>query len=131
MHRGTWRLLAGTGLATVLLLAGTARMGWAQALSDFNWEGFQKRTGAEGVETQVHASPFSSGVSTVETLSVDELQLSGIVYASPSDSYALISGYVVRPGDLIAGYRVEAIERDKVKLDRVGKKFVLVLGGGL
>jgi hypothetical protein len=102
-----------------------------QSLSDLNWEGFQQRTGAAGVETQVHGDPFASGAVSPDELRVEDLQLSGIVFGGPSDAYALISGYLVRPGDLIAGYRVEAIERDRIKLDRVGSKYILILGGGL
>ena len=112
--------------ALVLCLAGGAR---AQSLSDLNWEGFKKDAG--GPEVQTHTDPFASGVSAAEDLMVEDLQLTGIVYNSPSDSYALISGYLVRPGDLIAGYRVDAVEKDRVRLKRLEDVFILVLGGGI
>ncbi|MFA5812123.1 MAG: hypothetical protein WC956_07340 [bacterium] len=101
----------------------------AQSLSDMDWEGFQKQQGKQ--EVQTHTNPFSGGVSSAEDLTVEDLQLTGIVYSSSSDAYALISGYLVRPGDLIAGYRVDSIEKDRVKLRRVNDVFVLALGGGI
>lgn len=102
---------------------------FAQSLSELNWEGFQDAGGEEQVQS--HTDPFSSGVSAVEDLSVEDLQLTGIVFNSPNDAFALISGYLVQPGDLIAGYRVDAIEEDRVRLKRINDIFILVLGGGI
>jgi hypothetical protein len=110
----------------VLMWVGVA---WAQALSDFDWEAFEGLGG--GVKVQTHTDPFSTGVSAAEDLTVEDLQLTGIVYGSPEDAYALISGYLVQPGDLIAGYRVDSIETDRVRLKRIDDIFILVLGGGI
>ncbi len=117
------------GLAVFIFSALIARTLPAQSLSDMDWQGFEKQQGKQ--EVQTHTNPFSGGVSAAEDLTVEDLQLTGIVYGSANDSYALISGYLVRPGDMIAGYRVDSIEKDRVKLKRVGDVFVLVLGGGI
>lgn len=105
------------------------RMIFAQSLSDLDWQGFMKHEGKQ--EVQTHTDPFASGNSAAEDLTVEDLQLTGIVYGDEKDSYALISGYLVRPGDLIAGYRIDSIDKDRVKLKRVNDVYVLVLGGGI
>ncbi|MFH1830837.1 MAG: hypothetical protein ABH871_08710 [Pseudomonadota bacterium] len=119
-------LFAALVLAVLVMCAQGVR---AQSLSDFDWDGF---TGVgTGQEVQTHTDPFSSGISAAEDLTVEDLQLTGIVYNNPNDAYALISGYLVQPGDLIAGYRVDAIEKDRVRLKRIDDVFILVLGGGI
>ena len=102
---------------------------FAQSLSDFQWDKFVGKTSQK--EVQSHTDPFSSGVSSANDLSIEELQLSGIVFRDENDAYALISGYLVSPGDRIAGYRVDLIEKDKVQLKRVDDIFILALGGGI
>ena len=101
----------------------------AQSLSDLQWDKFVGLTSGEDVQT--HTDPFAGGVSSAEDLSIEELSLTGIVYGGAEDSYALISGYLVRVGDKIASYKVDAIEKDKVRLKRVDDVYVLVLGGGI
>lgn len=101
----------------------------AQSLSDMDLSTFEQQTSAE--VGQAHTDPFASGVSTAEDLVVEDLQLTGIVYRSEAEAYALISGYLVRPGDRIAGYRIDTIEKDRVKLRRFGEVIVLALGGGI
>lgn len=108
----------------------TPAMLYGQSLSDIQWDQFVADKGRED-DVRTHTDPFSSGASAAEDLSVEELQLSGIAYYDENDACALISGYLVRPGDRIAGYRVDAVERDKVRLRRVDDVFVLVLGGGI
>ncbi len=125
MIRFSKRRGAGTLAAAILLAAQAAQ---AQSISDLDLQAFQGVTGKETV--QAHTDPFASGSSAAEDLTVEDLQLSGIVFGG-GDSYALISGYLVRPGDLIAGYRVDAVEKDRVKLRRINDVFVLVLGGGI
>ena len=119
-------LMAGMIISVVLVYASVAR---GQALSDFDWEGFEQLGGVAKVQT--HTDPFSSGVSAAEDLTVEDLQLTGIVFNTPEDAFALISGYLVQPGDLIAGYRVDSIEKDRVRLKRIDDIFILVLGGGI
>jgi hypothetical protein len=121
------KLMLTTFLLCVALLG--ARGVSAQSLSDFNWEGFQDIGGKERVQS--HTDPFSSGISAAGDLSVEDLQLTGIVFHDPNDAFALISGYLVQPGDLIAGYRVDSIEQDRVRLKRINDIFILVLGGGI
>lgn len=101
----------------------------AQSLSDLDWDGFEAQTSEK--TTRSHIDPFAGGSTSAEDLAVEELQLSGIVYRDENDAYALISGYLVRPGDRIAGYRVDLIEKDKVRLKRVDDVFILSLGGGI
>ncbi len=101
----------------------------AQSLSDLSMKQFESETSK--YQVQSHVDPFSSGVSAAEDLSIEDLQLSGIVFRDTKDAYALISGYLVRPGDMIAGYRVEKVEKDRVRLRRIDDVFVLALGGGI
>lgn len=122
-HTQVWLAVA---LAVMLAAAGPAA---AQSLSDMDLSTFEQQTSQE--VGQAHTDPFTSGVSTAEDLVVEDLQLTGIVYRSEAESYALISGYLVRPGDRIAGYRVDNIEKDRVKLRRLNEVIVLALGGGI
>ncbi len=101
----------------------------AQSLSDMQWEKFVGLSAGQNVKT--HTDPFAGGVSSAEDLSIEELNLTGIVYGSDEDAYALISGYLVRVGDKIASYKVDLIEKDKVRLKRVDDVYVLTLGGGI
>lgn len=101
----------------------------AESLSDLDMTTFQVQK--EQYDVKSRASPFASGVSTADDLTIESLQLTGIVYADEQNAYALISGYLVKMGDKIAGYRVDSIERDKVKLRRVDDIYVLALGGGI
>jgi len=49
--------------------------------------------------------------------------LQGIIY---TDSYqALINNNLYRENDVIQGYRIRKIEKDKVILEKGGKKFIL------
>jgi hypothetical protein len=103
---------------------------WAQSLSDLDWEGFERQS--EGLKVQPHTDPFASGVVAADDLSIEDLHLTGIAYsATTGKSYALISGYLVKPGDRIAGYRVDKIEGNRVRLRRLDEVFVLTLGGGM
>lgn len=114
-------------VAAVVLLAGGSAA--AQSLSDIDLSTFEQQQAGEG--GQAHTNPFASGAVAADDLAVEDLQLTGIVYRSEAESYALISGYLVRTGDRIAGYRVDAIEKDKVALRRVNEVLVLALGGGI
>lgn len=103
---------------------------YAQSISDIDLDGFKKLN--PQVDVQEHTDPFSSGVAPAENMMVEDLKLYGIAYRSPSESFALISGYLVRPNDSIAGYRVQKIETTKVFLSRVGSApLMLSLGGGM
>lgn len=53
-----------------------------------------------------------------------KLHLLGILYREVN-AQALINGRVVREGDIVAGYRIESIERDHVKISD-GKKVVIL-----
>lgn len=102
---------------------------YAESLSDLDWQSFTALGGTGEVKTQT--DPFAQGVTTAGDLTIEELQLSGIVFKDDDDAYALVSGYLVKPGDHIAGYRVDLIEKDKVRLRRVDDIFILALGGGI
>lgn len=112
--------------AALLLIASVAG---AQSFSDLDVTGLERLEGGRDVST--HVNPFASGVTTAENLAVENLQLAGIVFSNEKDAYALISGYLVRPGDMIAGFRVDDIERDRVRLRRLDQVIVLALGGGI
>ena len=103
--------------------------GFAQSMSDLDLGGFEHETANQQVQS--HTNPFSSGVSSAEELAVEDLQLTGIVYKSETEGFALISGYLVKVGDRIAGYKVDLIEQGKVKLRRLDEVIGLSLGGGI
>lgn len=99
-------------------------------LSDLDIETFQKQ--AEKFQEQTVANPFATGGSsnTAEDLSVEDLVLSGVVL-NDAEQYALISGYLVRAGDTIAGYKVDSIEELRVVLKRLDVTYVLTMEGGV
>lgn len=74
--------------------------------------------------------PFASGASSAEDLVIEDLQLMGVVVGLDK-SFALISGFVVEKGDIIAGFKVHAISRENVVLKRLDEIFVLSMGGGI
>jgi hypothetical protein len=120
-------------LGAAVVIAACILMGralWAQSLSDLDWEGFEQQS--VGLRIQPHTDPFARGVVTADELTVEELQLTGVAYSDRTDkAYALISGYLVRPGDRIAGYRVDKIEKNRVRLRRLDEVVILSLGGGM
>jgi hypothetical protein len=126
MHRYKLHVAFVVALSAMFVVISSAR---AQSISDMDWDAFLKHT--TGDSTQSHTDPFAGGAMTAEDLSIEELQLTGIVCGDEGNSYALISGYLVKPGDHIAGYRVDLIEKDKVRLRRVDDVFILALGGGI
>jgi len=91
------------------------------SLSDLNTSGFQGRTRPSSISTE---NPFlKKGVSPSE-LMMEDLTLTGIVY-HPDEAYALISGYVIREGDDIAGYKVKVVERDHIVLRQLDQVKIL------
>lgn len=73
--------------------------------------------------------PFAAGASSAQELVIEDLQLMGVV-VSQVKSYALISGFVVEKGDLIAGFKVHTISHENVVLKRLDEVYVLSMGGG-
>ncbi len=57
------------------------------------------------------------------------LNLEGIVWSEEGDSYAIISGAVLRVGETIGDYTVKKIERSKVILGRAGEDSIINLRG--
>ncbi|MFA5094222.1 MAG: hypothetical protein WC512_03170 [Candidatus Omnitrophota bacterium] len=55
-----------------------------------------------------------------------QLNLEGIVWSEGGDSYALISGTVLRVGDILGDYKVIKITEDEVTLNRAGEDIVLI-----
>lgn len=47
---------------------------------------------------------------------------------SEKEAYAIINNQIVRVGDVIDGKKVVAIEKDRVIVERVGKRFTIFLG---
>ena len=118
-------------ISTIVLLL--ANQALAQTvLSDLDIETFQKQ--AEKFQEQTVANPFasggSSGAHSAEDLTVEDLVLSGVVF-NDNDQYALISGYLVRSGDTIAGYKVDTVEELRVVLKRLDVTYVLTMEGGV
>jgi len=57
------------------------------------------------------------------------LNLEGIVWSEEGDSYAIISGTVLRSGETIGDYTVKKIERSRVILGRAGEESIINLRG--
>jgi type II secretory pathway component PulC len=57
------------------------------------------------------------------------LHLEGIVWSGEGDSYAIISGTVLRAGETIGDHMVKKIERSRVILNRAGEDSVINLRG--
>lgn len=58
-----------------------------------------------------------------------ELNLEGIVWSDKGESYAIISGVVLRAGEMIGDYTVKKIEKSRVTLMRGGEVFTINLRG--
>lgn len=58
-----------------------------------------------------------------------QLNLEGIVWSKGNDSYALISGAVVKAGDMVGDYKVMKISKNQVTLNRGAEGIVLTLRG--
>lgn len=56
-----------------------------------------------------------------------ELNLEGIVWSKKGDSYAILGGSVVRAGDFLGDYKVKAIEKSRVILERGAEESVINL----
>lgn len=59
---------------------------------------------------------------------VMQLNLEGIVWSSDRDSYAIVSGNVVKAGDMLGDYKVMRINKNQVVLNRGGEDIVLTRG---
>jgi len=106
-----------------ILLAVELQAFGKSSLSDLNVSGFQGRTKSS---TASASNPFlKKGVSPSDMM-VEDLTLTGIVY-NPHEAYALISGYIVREGDDIAGFKIKVVERDHVVLRQLDQVKILRL----
>jgi hypothetical protein len=112
-----------TRLALVLLIIAVATPLFAASLSELDVKGFQQRTVPA---TKAIENPFMKQNVSMKDVMIEDLNLNGIVY-SPADSYALVSGFVVKEGDEIGGYKVKLIERDHVILKQLDQVKVLRL----
>ena len=73
--------------------------------------------------------PFAAGASSAQDLVIEDLQLMDVTIGQ-TKSYALVSGFVVEKGDIIAGFKVHSIGRERVVLKRLDEIYVLNMGGG-
>lgn len=119
-----WRL--------VLLLCCLGVVSWSVAnarnLSDLNRESFEGDKAEE--PTDAGESPFVPKSKTKEELTIDDLILTGVAVGQ-QESFALISGVMVRVGERVAGHRVRQIGLDHVVLQQLDKRVILRLQGGL
>jgi Tfp pilus assembly protein PilP len=74
--------------------------------------------------------PFSPTKTSMESLSVHDIQLNGVVYNS-NEAYALIDGFMVKKGDMIGDFRVVSIKKDHVVFRKLDEVKTLHLAGGL
>lgn len=119
--RGLWLVVCGLG---ALVWHGAS----ARTLSDLNRESFEGEKVEEPTETG--ESPFVPKSKTKEELTIEDLILSGIAVGQ-KESFALISGVLVRIGERVAGHRVRSIGLDHVVLQQLDKRVILRLQGGL
>ena len=112
-------------LLIALLFTATSLL--ANTLSDLNVKGFR---GDESMQMKEKRSPFVYSRPAQDEILPHDLHLTGIAYNSGS-SYALVSGYVLKLGDRIGGYRVIDIKTNQVTIKRLDESYVLKLGGGL
>lgn len=97
-----------------------------QSLSDLHLEAIQP---ADQRDPSAALNPFAGGAVSASDLAVEELVLTGTV-RNEDEQYALLSGYLVRPGDRIAGYRVDQIDESRVVLKRLDEVYILPMEGG-
>jgi hypothetical protein len=95
----------------------------ASSLSDIDTKSFQERTKPS---VKAADNPFVKQTVSASDLLVEDLRLTGIVYR-PDESYALISGYMLKEGENIAGFKVKLIEKDHVVLRQMDVTKVLRL----
>lgn len=95
---------------------------FSESLSDINEESFVSKSKAHALK-----SPFLKEEVAPEELMLEDLYLTGILY-SPGSKFALISGYTIKEGDEIAGFKVSAIKKDRVILKQFDQIEVLRLG---
>lgn len=113
-------------LASVVLLIPSL---YAQSISDLDLGTFERQS--QKGEVKANTNPFAGGLSSVEDLALEDLQLTGVVYRDEGHAFALVSGYLVKVNDKIAGYKVDKIDKDSVRLRRIDEVVVLSLGGGV
>ena len=99
----------------------------AGSFSDMNKTFFYKIAKPDSIQRQ--ENPFAEGVFTAGDLVVEDLQLMGVVIGSDK-AYAIVSGYVVEKGDMLAGYKVVTISMEQVVLKRLDEQVVLNMGSG-
>ena len=58
---------------------------------------------------------------------IPDLNLSGIVYSSPSEAYCIINDRIAKPGDTVQGAVVVNVAADQVTLDYQGQQVLLSL----
>lgn len=109
-------------LTLILIIFFSAEL-FAAPLSDLNVKGFKERTAPS---VSVEKNPFVPRKPLPQDMIVEDLHLTGIIY-DPYESYALISGYAVKEGDEVAGYKVKVIERDHVVLRQLDQVHILKL----
>jgi hypothetical protein len=110
-----------------LAICCTPALSLSQSFSDTNRPLFRKMTKPPSIQQQTN--PFAQGISSPRDLSVEDLQLMGVVVGHDK-SYALVNGYVVERGDRIAGFEVKSIGHSQVVLRRLEEVFILRMGGG-
>lgn len=107
----------------IVLLCLFANFAMASSLSEIDTKAFQERTKPS---IKAADNPFAKQTVSATDLLVEDLRLTGIVYR-PDESYALISGYALKEGDNIAGFKVKVIEKDHVVLRQMDLTKVLRL----
>ena len=66
-------------------------------------------------------------LSHTESLSFDELKLSGILWDPQGASSCLINNQIVKLGESICGFMLEDISKDNITLSKDGKEYIIQL----
>lgn len=107
----------------MILFAAVVFQAGAESLSELDTKGFQDKS---ALQSSGAKNPFVPQKASLQDLMVEDLHLGGIIY-NQDEAYALVSGYVIKEGDEIAGYKVKAIERDHIVLRQLDQVRILQL----
>lgn len=114
-------------LPVLLFLAVFPSLLCAQTMSELNLKEFDKEPFDLDIKQQ---NPFAPTRTFSHDLTEEDLFLTGTAVGT-YDSYALISGHVVKEGGSIAGLTVKSIGRNQVVLQHLDRVIKLNLAGGM
>ncbi len=101
---------------------------FAQTIADIHVEEFEKITKVE--ERSGIKDPFAPTKQSLKNLSIQDVQLFGIIH-NKEEAYALVDGFMVKPGDMMGGYKIMTITADSIVVRKLDDVKTIRLAGGL